>query len=215
MGKEKYSPNVEEYLEELYRLSEGGRKAVSTGELAGRLGVKAPSVTEMLGNLSEEGLVDYEPYMGAELTEDGVEKGRRLVEKHRLVERLLTDVLGLDWSEVHEEACELEHAISEELEEKIREALERPETCPHGNPVSGRNRDERIVHFPEGARVLVSSIGDDDPALLHEVESHGVLPGSEVEIAERLPDGSTVLRTEEGELTLDPQHSEKVRGERL
>lgn len=207
---QKYSPNVEEYLEELYRLTEEDDPYVSTGDLARRLEVKAPSVTEMLRSLGDRGLVEYEPYRGAALTEEGLERGRKLVEKHRLVERLLTEVLGLDWSEVHDEACELEHAISDQLEEKIREALEDPETCPHGNPVSGEADDVPLDELEPGVSGTVSSVSDEDPEALQEMKTLRLVPDAEVRVLERRGE-VTVLRIDGREEELDPGVSKNVR----
>ncbi|MBS1262883.1 MAG: Transcriptional regulator MntR [Methanonatronarchaeales archaeon] len=213
MPGQELSPNVEEYMEEIYRLSTEGEASVSTGDLADRLGVRAPSVTEMLGSLAEKGLVDYGPYRGAVLTDLGYREGRRLVEKHRLVERLLTDVIGLDWSEVHDEACELEHAISDELEEKIREALENPETCPHGKPVKGRMDDVSLDEVEPGGYGIVTSVSDGDPELLQELKALGVVPGAEVEVVRRLDNGETVLRVDGTRVLLNPPASGAVRVE--
>jgi len=209
--EQEYSPNVEEYLEELYRLTETYDPHVSTGDLAKRLGIKAPSVTEMLRSLEDKGLVDYEPYKGAILTDKGVEEGRKLLEKHRLVERLLVDELGLDWSEVHHEACELEHAISDELEEKIREALEEPETCPHGKPVSGRANDEALESLKPGNRAMISSVSDDDPEVLRRLEELEILPGTEFELVKKTHSGDVVLKIHGQEAVLGPEKSDAVR----
>lgn len=213
MPGQKYSPSVEEYLEELYRLSEESEGHVSTGDLAERLDIKAPSVTEMLGSLAEKGLVEYEPYRGAILTEEGRREGRKLVEKHRLVERLLTDVLGLDWSEVHDEACELEHAISDRLEQKIREALENPDTCPHGKPMSGPSNDTPLRDVEPGSSVVVSSISDEDPKVLRKITSLSLKPGARISILEIGADGTVVLRTDGSEVELDPSVSRAVKVE--
>lgn len=212
MAEQAYSPNVEEYLEELYRLSDGGESYVSTGDLADRLGIKAPSVTEMLGSLAEKGLVEYEPYRGALLTEEGRREGGKLLEKHRLVERLLTDVLGLDWSEVHDEACELEHAISDKLEGKIREALEDPETCPHGKPMSGTREDRPLGDLEPGDTAVISSVSDDKPELLRRMTALSLGPGTEVEVS-RMDEEGVVLRVDGREVELGGDASRVIRVE--
>lgn len=215
MPDQRYSPSVEEYLEELFRLTDEDDPFVSTGALAERLDVKAPSVTEMLRSLERKGLVEYEPYRGAKLTVEGEEEGQKLVQKHRLIERLLTDVLGLDWSEVHDEACELEHAISDDLEEKIREALEEPETCPHGKPVTGRADDVPLDDLEPGTRGTISSVSDDDPETLQRLKLMRLVPGSKVEVIEKRPDSTVLLvdgeRVELGDLSGELRvHPEKV-----
>jgi len=127
---------VEEYLESIYKLNlRGGR--VIAARLAEDLSVSAPTATEMLRRLRDAGYVR----MGAEkeitLTDAGVAAAEVLVRRHRLSERLLTDILGMPWSRAHEEACKFEHVISPEVEARLARVLDNPSTCPHGNPIPG------------------------------------------------------------------------------
>lgn len=120
---------AEEYLEVLYKLTRNGEPAKTT-QLAKELGLAPASVTEMLQRLAGRGYVKYEPYKGATLTKKGHVAGRRMARRHRLLERFLHDVLKLRKDKVHEEACRLEHAISEETEEAICRHLKHPSECP-------------------------------------------------------------------------------------
>lgn len=129
------SESVQEYLQAIYNINETGKPARTT-ELAEKMGVSPPSVTEMLIRLSEEGLLEYEPYKGATLTGKGTALAQKTVRKHRLLERLLNDVLHTKPERVHEEACKLEHALSDRVANSLCSCLNAPETCPDdGKPI--------------------------------------------------------------------------------
>ncbi len=123
------SDSVEDYLEALHFFNERGEMARNT-ELAKKLRVAPPSVTQMVKKLALEGLVEYTPYKGAQLTGKGMAQAQKVVRRHRLIERLLHDFVGLDREKVHEEACRIEHGLSDEAAFAICRALDKPETCP-------------------------------------------------------------------------------------
>lgn len=123
------SDRVDEYLEALYVLGNGGA-SVSTSELSRRLKINPASVTEMLKKLSLNGYVDYSPYQGASLTETGLRYGRKMVRKHRLLERFLHDVLHIGNDKVHDYACEMEHSLSDDVERNMCQTLKQPDLCP-------------------------------------------------------------------------------------
>ncbi|UCH58238.1 MAG: metal-dependent transcriptional regulator [Candidatus Bathyarchaeota archaeon] len=123
------SDSVEEYLEAIYAFNEKGELAKNT-ELAKRLKVAPPSVTQMIQRLAEEGLVEYQPYKGATLTGRGMALAQNVVRKHRLLERFLHDTLGMNKEKVHNEACRMEHSVSDEVALALCDALDSPETCP-------------------------------------------------------------------------------------
>ncbi len=123
------SDSVEEYLEAIYAFNEKGELAKNT-ELAKRLRVAPPSVTQMVKKLADDGLVEYEPYKGAVLTGRGMAVAQRVVRKHRLLERFLHDYLGMGREKVHDEACRMEHSLSDEAALALCKALDNPETCP-------------------------------------------------------------------------------------
>ena len=128
----------EEYLEWIYRLSE--ERGQSAGP-ARTLKVSPASVTAMLKRLSAAGLIDYQPYQGIALTECGREIAVRMVRRHALLERLLTDVLGLPWEKADELACQLEHYVDEEVDERLAAILGNPTTCPHGRQIDLESPD--------------------------------------------------------------------------
>jgi DtxR family Mn-dependent transcriptional regulator len=123
------SESVEEYLEAIHIFNEKGKPAKTT-DLAKRLRVAPPSVTQMVKRLSEDGFIEYEPYKGAILTGKGMAFAQKVVRKHRLLERFLYDFLGLKKEKIHEEACKLEHSLSDEAAAALCKALSEPETCP-------------------------------------------------------------------------------------
>jgi DtxR family Mn-dependent transcriptional regulator len=142
--------SVEEYLEAIHAFNEKDEPAKTT-ELAERLNVSPPSVTEMVKRLAEDGLVDYEPYKGATLTGKGMAYAERIVRKHRLLERFLVDSLGLKSEKVHDEACRLEHSVSDDVADAMCRVLEQPELCPDDHnpippcPLEVRDCDECVM----------------------------------------------------------------------
>ena len=134
------SQTVENYLKAIY-VAQGAHddstSLVPMGQLAAALGVVPGTATTMVKTLSDSGLVRYEPYMGVRLTPAGEKLAALVLRRHRLIEQFLVQVLGMNWSEVHEEAERLEHAVSERLIDRIDEMLGRPAVDPHGDPIPG------------------------------------------------------------------------------
>src|SRR5580704_14617757 len=130
-----YHPPVEEYLETMLSLAEEGVPVIQA-RIAERLGRSAPSVSEMLERLIDDGYVSRHGRR-LDLTESGRALAEKVVRKHRLAERLLVDVIGLEWHKVHREAGRWEHVISDDVEARLVELLGDPATCPHGNPIPG------------------------------------------------------------------------------
>ncbi|MBN1689488.1 MAG: FeoA domain-containing protein [Dehalococcoidia bacterium] len=186
---------TEEYLEALYK-RQVKERPVTTSALASDLGVSQPAVTDMLRTLVSRGLVDYRANKGATLTKTGEERALAVIRRHRLWERFLTDVLGMQWDKVHEEACRLEHATSPDIEKGLSELLGDVETCPHGHSIpdaSGKIRlekDRPIAGFRPGQQVRIVKIADENPLLLRKIEKLGLRPGATVNISKRHRDGS-------------------------
>lgn len=177
----------QDYLKALYLLH-GDQRPVPTRELAQRLGISSPSVSEMVARLSAQGLVEHDRYRGQQLTREGRKEALELVRHHRLLEMFLVQVLGYSWDEVHDEAERLEHVISERMEQRIFELLGRPQLDPHGHaiptlagkvkPVSNRTLSE----FHVGEKVVVQGVSDDDAARLRELDRRGLRPGTRIDI---------------------------------
>jgi DtxR family Mn-dependent transcriptional regulator len=182
-----FTRSQEDYLKALYHLH-GDSRPVPTRELAQRLGISSPSVSEMVTRLSAQGLVEHDRYRGQQLTREGRKVALELVRHHRLLEMFLVQVLGYSWDEVHEEAERLEHVISERMEQRIFELLGRPELDPHGHAIptlAGKVRtvsERPLSECQAGERVIVQGVSDDDPRRLRELERRGLLPGTHVEV---------------------------------
>lgn len=126
------SENIEEYLEIIYKLSPKG-ELVNTSQISENLKISPASVTQMLKKLDNRGYVDYSPYKGAVLTEDGLKIAKKVTRKHRLLERFLCDVLKIKKDKIHEQACEMEHTLSDDTERALCHLLEQPNKCPGDN----------------------------------------------------------------------------------
>jgi DtxR family Mn-dependent transcriptional regulator len=179
----------QDYLKALYQLH-GDHQPVPTRDLAQRLGVSSPSVSEMVTRLTAQGLVEHDRYRGQQLTREGRKVALELVRHHRLLEMFLVQILGYSLDEVHEEAERLEHVISERMEQRIFELLGRPELDPHGHAIPTRGGKVRplserpLSECRMGEKVIVQGVSDDDPGRLRELERRGLLPGMRLEIVE-------------------------------
>jgi DtxR family transcriptional regulator, Mn-dependent transcriptional regulator len=195
-----FTRSQEDYLKALYNLH-GDSRPVPTRELAQRLGISSPSVSEMVTRLAAQGLVEHDRYRGQQLTREGRKVALELVRHHRLLEMFLVQVLGYSWDEVHDEAERLEHVISERMEQRIFELLGRPELDPHGHVIptlAGKVRpvsDRPLSEARAGERVIVQGVSDDDPQRLRELERRGLLPGTHVQVvAESAYEGPIEVR---------------------
>src|SRR5215218_10077377 len=180
------SSTVENYLKAIYvgetHLVEG-QKLVPMGQLATALGIAPGTATTMVKALAESGLVAYEPYSGVRLTPAGEKLAARVLRRHRLIELFLVQVLGMSWTEVHDEAEHLEHAVSDALIERIDEMLGHPSVDPHGDPIPGpegtlsRPQYDTLLTCPLRQRVTVQRVSDQDSEFLRFVERHDLKPG--------------------------------------
>src|SRR6267378_5976325 len=177
----------QDYLKALYLLG-GDERPVPTRELAQRLGISSPSVSEMVTRLTSQGLVEHDRYRGQQLTREGRKVALELVRHHRLLEMFLVRVLGYSWDEVHDEAERLEHVISERMEQRIFDLLGRPELDPHGHAIPtlrGKVRplsDRPLSECRVGESVVVQGVSDEDAAKLRELERRHLLPGTRIEV---------------------------------
>jgi DtxR family Mn-dependent transcriptional regulator len=195
------SRQVEEYLEAIARLEERGQP-VTTSALAEACGVAAPTATEMLSRLAEKGLVTRTPRQSATLTAAGREMASSVLRCHRLWERFLHDVLGLQWDSVHDQACELEHDTSPDLERWLAQTVESSSTCPHGHAIPGLGAADEAAALPltaleVGQAARVCSIAREDSALLRRLGALGIRPGARVRTEETEADGTLVLTVED------------------
>ena len=202
---QEYHPPVEEYLETMLALAEEGVPVIQA-RIAERLGRSAPSVSEMLDRLIEDGYVTRDRRR-LSLTASGRALAEKVVRKHRLAERLLVDVIGLEWHKVHREAGRWEHVISDDVEARLVELLGDPATCPHGNPIPGSHSPSPSVptrpltEAGEGERVRLLRISEEvelNLGSLTLLDRGGFIPGAVAEVGGRDPDGTMELTVEGG-----------------
>src|SRR5215211_1175151 len=161
------------------------------GHVASALGVAPGTATTMVKTLAESGLVKYEPYAGVRLTKAGEKLAALVLRRHRLVELFLVRVMGMSWTEVHDEAELLEHAVSDRLIERIDEMLGRPEVDPHGDPIPRadgqvpRHDFATLLTCPINERLTVTRVTDQDAAFLRFIEQHHLMPGEPIEVEAR------------------------------
>lgn len=197
------SSSIGDYLKAVWTIS--GADAASTKSLSKQLSVAPASVTNMLGRLQEMGLVEYERYRGASLTEEGRREALRLVRRHRLIETFLLEHLGYSWEEVHEEAERLEHAVSDAFTERLADFLGHPESDPHGDPIPAADGTMVPDHsFPlgdaaAGQRVRISKVNDESDSMLGYLGERELVPGRLLEVKEvRTLDGVVTVEDEAG-----------------
>ena len=214
------SSTVENYLKAIFQAQLGRARSelVPMGQLAAALGVVPGTATTMVKTLAESGLVKYEPYAGVRLTAAGEKLAAMVLRRHRLIELFLVKVMGMSWTEVHDEAEHLEHAVSERLIDRIDEMLGRPAVDPHGDPIPDqrgamkRREYHTLLTCPLNSRVTVSRVADQDTAFLKFVERHDLKPGSVVAVKERDEAADSVRLQGDGkrEFTIGARAASKV-----
>lgn len=212
---EGFHPPLEEYLEAIHELGEEGIVVIQA-RLAERLGHSAPAVSEMIRRLKEEGYVEVKG-RSLMLTPRGRSKAESVVRKHRLAERLLTDIIGLPWDKAHVEAGRWEHVISDEVEALLVQRLGNPTTCPHGNPIPGSGAAEIdsfvLADGGLGDHVRlerVTELVELDQELLSYLSTHGFVPGTEATVTSRAPDGTLTLDLGSRTIALGPSLAQQL-----
>jgi len=184
--------SVEDYLKAIYRLSAQGGFA-ATSDIAALLSLAPPSVSGMVKRLSETGLIEHVPYRGVQLTAQGRRAALRMLRRHRILESYLTTHLGYSWDDVHAEAERLEHAVSDELIERMARALDDPRYDPHGDPIptaAGEIEETELISLAEAPLDLpleLRQVNTQDPARLRYFAEQGLTPGVRLTVSERQP----------------------------
>jgi DtxR family transcriptional regulator, Mn-dependent transcriptional regulator len=206
---EGFHPPLEEYLEAIHELGEEGMTVIQA-RLAERLGHSAPAVSEMIRRLRDEGYIQAKG-RSLSLTDSGRTVAESVVRKHRLAERLLTDVIGLPWDKAHLEAGRWEHVISDEVEARLVEVLGHPTTCPHGNPIPGAGAmavETRLLSDSrQGDHIRLARVTEQveiDQDSLSYLSSNGFIPGTEATVTSRAPDGTLTLDLGARSIALGP-----------
>ena len=184
--------SVEDYLKAIYHLSSQGGFA-TTSDIAAMLEVAPPSVSGMMKRLSETGLIEHVPYRGVQLTHQGRHAALQMIRRHRILEVYLTQQLGYDWGDVHAEAERLEHAVSDQLIDRMAGALGDPRYDPHGAPIptaAGEIEEAELVSLAGaavGAELILRQVGDENPARLRYLAEQGLTPGTRMTVVDRQP----------------------------
>jgi DtxR family Mn-dependent transcriptional regulator len=212
---EGFHPPLEEYLEAIHELGEEGIVVIQA-RLAERLDHSAPAVSEMIRRLRDEGYVEVRG-RSLLLTTEGRAVAESVVRKHRLAERLLTDIIGLPWEKAHVEAGRWEHVISDEVERRLIELLGHPTTCPHGNPIPGSGGADRrlraLSDSRRGDHVRLERVTEQieiDVDSLSYLSAHGFVPGTEAVVSSRAPDGTLILDLGARSIALGPALTQQL-----
>jgi DtxR family transcriptional regulator, Mn-dependent transcriptional regulator len=207
--EESLSATVEEYLESIYNMS-AENEVVIGARLAEKFHVSAPTVTEMLKRLVRDGYIEMDNKRQVTLTEAGNHAAEAVLRRHRLTERFLVDMLGMQWHQVHEEACRLEHFISGAVEARVIASLNNPTTCPHGNPIPGSVPNARTYLKDQGAVLLstiligekatillISEVVEDEEALILYLHEKGLTPGTQLTVLAKEDESKSADQQEE------------------
>ncbi len=214
------SSTVENYLKALYQAEAtlGEKALVPMGQLATAVKVAPGTATTMVKALAESGLVEYEPYLGVRLSPAGTKLAALVLRRHRLIEQFLVEVMGMSWAEVHEDAEQLEHVVSDRLVERMDAMLGHPAVDPHGDPIPTADGDVESQHYqslltcPLGIPVKVTRVADQDSSFLLFIEKQGLKPGQSIEVEVRDSAADSVqLRTgDERRLTIGTRAASKL-----
>ena len=188
------SSTVENYLKALYQAQitlEDDSALVPMGQLANAVGVAPGTATTMVKALAESGLVEYEPYLGVRLSTAGAKLAALVLRRHRLIEQFLVEIMGMSWAEVHEDAEQLEHVVSERLVERMDAMLGHPSVDPHGDPIPTPDGDlpsreyVSLLTCPLHTRVTVTRVADQDASFLRFLEAQALKPGQSLQVEAR------------------------------
>jgi DtxR family Mn-dependent transcriptional regulator len=207
---------VEDYLKAIYEIGRGS-VSVATNDIAQRLDLAAASVSGMVRRLADQGLLSYERYRGVMLTDSGRRAALRTIRRHRVIESYLSRALHYPWDRVHDEAERLEHAASDELVNRMAEAIGEPVVDPHGAPIPSREGFvDETEHLPladlaAGFGAKVVQVSDDDPEMLRYLGELGIVPGAELVVLSKAPyEGPITLRVGPAQLSIGPVLASQV-----
>src|SRR5437870_11049624 len=219
MTQTKITPVVEDYLRTICALEEEIQPVIAA-RVADEAGVSPSTMVETLRRLERQGYIKVERRKEISLTAEGRKLAEGILRRHFLIERFLTDLLGLDWVKAHQEAHRLEHAISPEVEERLTRLLRHPTTCPHGNPIPGQSSSsyrkgsplDRVTAGREVALECITEAGERDARLLGFMQHHHLFPGTKIQVLDVAPSlGIMSLKVGGNELSLGIEAAKKLR----
>jgi len=210
---------IEDYLKSIYQLAEEAQPVIAA-RIAAETGVSPSTIFATLRRLAKDGYVTINRRKEIHLTADGKKVAEKIVRRHFLTERFLTDLLGLDWVKAHQEAHRLEHAISQDVEERLAKLLSNPTTCPHGNPIPGAAASPPPKTMPMSEALdgqdleldYITEGGERDVRLLGFLENHGLRPGAKVHVIDVAPSlGMMTLQVGTDQFNLGIEAAKKIR----
>ena len=214
------SSTVENYLKTLYQAETAAtdRRLVPMGQLASAVGVAPGTATTMVKALAESGLVEYEPYLGVRLSSAGTKLATLVLRRHRLIEQFLVEIMGMSWAEVHEDAEQLEHVVSDRLIDRMDAMLGHPSVDPHGDPIPtpdgsiATHSYHSLLTCPLQTSVTVTRVADQDASFLRFLEAQELKPGQSIEVEARDPvaDSVQLLTGDERRITIGTKAASKV-----
>jgi DtxR family transcriptional regulator, Mn-dependent transcriptional regulator len=221
MSISKMTPAVEDYLRTIYALEEEVQPVIAA-RVAEEVGVTPSTMVSTLRRLEGEGYLKVVRRKEIHLTAEGKQVAERILRRHFLLERFLTDLLGLDWVKAHQEAHRLEHALSQEVEDRLAKLLGYPKTCPHGNPIPGKdsqrsqkNKGTPLHSIAAGKEVELDYItegGERDARLLGFLQEHRLVPGTKLQVLDVAPSmGVMSLKVGQDEFSLGIEAAKKIR----
>lgn len=219
MAEPKITNVLEDYLKAIYVLTEESQPVIAA-RMAAETGVSASTIFATLRRLEKDGYVTVNRRKEIHLTAAGAKIAEKIVRRHFLTERFLTDVLGLDWVKAHQEAHRLEHAISQEVEERLVKLLNNPTTCPHGNPIPGASQSALTKTIPLNEALddqtveldYITEGGERDVRLLAYLQDHGLVPGATVQVIDVAPSlGMMTLKVADDQFSLGIEAAKKIR----
>jgi DtxR family Mn-dependent transcriptional regulator len=196
---------TEEYLEAIYRLQQQSGVA-RTSEIVKMLRVVPGTVTNTMKRLQRDGLITRKPYRGVKLKEKGLRIALDVIRRHRLSERLLTDILKVEWAEAHEAACGIEHGLTEDIISNLDRVLGHPTTCPHGNPIPTKSGDiiegesKELTHLNPQERGVIEKIGQEETDILRYLNTLNLKPGTFVKVIEKAPFNGPITIAVDGKI---------------
>ena len=211
MSNEHATDAEEEYLQTIFWLYEAGL-AMTAANVARAMQLSAPTVHEMVGRLERDGYITRGEDKVISFTDTGLAQAEEIVSRHRLIERFLTDVVGVPWDDVHEEAENLEHAMSPRFESYVRAAVGDAETCPHGHPIKVGQRIEGVplADVEVGASVRILRFENEAEDLLHYLKAAGIEPELEGVVVERSDEGDVIVELAGRRCVVTPSVAETV-----
>lgn len=219
MAEPKVTHALEDYLKAIYVLAEESQPVIAA-RMATEAGVSASTIFATLRRLEKDGYVTVNRRKEIHLTTEGRNIAERIVRRHFLTERFLTDLLGLDWVKAHQEAHRLEHAISQEVEERLAKLLNHPTTCPHGNPIPGASQSALTKTIPLNEAIddqtveldYITEGGEGNVRLLAFLQDHGLVPGAKVHVVDVSPSlGIMTLKVDNDQFALGIEAAKKIR----